>query len=152
MGYSDAPDGEECFEKIWTVSKAGGFIGVMLSTYDVLMYTKPQGYVPTIATYLKSTVPMVAAGATFAAVTCAACNIRKKDDKINYLLGGASAGSIFGVATRSVKVGVPVAFFLSLAAAVYKDSLQNGWEPFPYREHKRGFNHTYFDFTLGSQK
>lgn len=60
------------------------------------MLSKTQGYVPTLACYVRSTVPAAAAGATFAAVTCAATTLRKKDDKINYFLGGASAGGIFG--------------------------------------------------------
>ncbi|XP_068209503.1 NADH dehydrogenase [ubiquinone] 1 alpha subcomplex subunit 11 [Palaemon carinicauda] len=148
MGYEDAPDGEDCFGKIWSVSKPAAFIGVMFATYDTVAYTKPQGYVPTIATYLKSTVPLVAAACTFAAVTCTACNLRGKDDKINYLLGGASAGSIFGIAARSVKVGVPLGFFLAMGAMLYKDSRQNGWEIFPYRERKVGFNHMYNDYTM----
>ena len=76
------------------------FSGIIVSTYDTLLYTKPQGYVPTIATYLRGTVPLVASAATFAAVTCAACNLRGKDDKVNYLIGGLSAGSVIGVAGK----------------------------------------------------
>lgn len=76
--------------------KAFPFSGLVASTVDVLMLSKTQGYVPTLACYVKSTVPAAAAGATFAAVTCASTTIRGKDDKINYFLGGASAGGIFG--------------------------------------------------------
>lgn len=74
--------------------------GLVVSTYDVLMYTKPQGYVPTLGAYLRSTVPLAGAGAAFAAVTCASTALRGKDDKLNYFLGGSSAGGIIGVAGK----------------------------------------------------
>lgn len=73
----------------------------MVSTYDVMFITNPQGYLPTLARYIRSTVPCLAAGATFAAVTCASTSLRGKDDKINYFIGGASAGGVFGVAGKS---------------------------------------------------
>ncbi|XP_042877195.1 NADH dehydrogenase [ubiquinone] 1 alpha subcomplex subunit 11-like [Penaeus japonicus] len=149
MGYSDHPDGKECFEKIWACTKYSGLLGLVVSTYDVLMFTKPQGYVPTLGAYVRSTVPLAGAGAAFAAVTCASTALRGKDDKYNYLLGGGSAGGIIGVAARSFRVGVPVAFFLGAAAVIYKDSKENGWELFPKITHRVGsFDHVNYDFTL----
>ncbi|XP_047473562.1 NADH dehydrogenase [ubiquinone] 1 alpha subcomplex subunit 11-like [Penaeus chinensis] len=88
MGYTDNPDGKECFQKIWACTKYSGMLGLVVSTYDVLMYTKPQGYVPTLGAYIRSTVPLAGAGAVFAAVTCASTSLRGKDDKLNYFLGG----------------------------------------------------------------
>lgn len=76
--------------------------GLVASTFDVLMLSKTAGYVPTLVCYIKSTVPAAAAGATFAAVTCASTTFRGKDDKFNYFYGGASAGGIFGVAGKSL--------------------------------------------------
>lgn len=66
------------------------------------MYTKPQGYVPTLGAYVRSTVPLAGAGAVFAAVTCASTSLRGKDDKLNYFLGGSAAGGIIGVAGKMV--------------------------------------------------
>ncbi|ROT78097.1 hypothetical protein C7M84_003185 [Penaeus vannamei] len=113
------------------------------------MYTKPQGYVPTLGAYVRSTVPLAGAGAVFAAVTCASTSLRGKDDKLNYFLGGSAAGGIIGVAARTFRVGVPVAAFLGLSAILYKDSKDNGWKLFPGVTHRVGsFDHVSYDFTL----
>ena len=77
------------------------FSGLVVSTYDVMLYSKTQGYMPTLACYLRNTLPIAAAGATFAAVTCTSTTLRGKDDKLNYFYGGASAGGIFGVTGKS---------------------------------------------------
>ncbi|KAK7085174.1 hypothetical protein SK128_015718 [Halocaridina rubra] len=149
MGYSDAPDGEGCFEKIWATSKLAGMAGFLVGAHDVVMITKPQGYVPTILTFSRTFLPITAAGATFAAVTCTACNLRKKDDKWNYFIGGGVGGSIFGVATKSFKVGFPCSVFFACLAVLYKDSRDNGWSFFPEIRHKYGaFDHMSHDFTL----
>lgn len=74
--------------------------GLVASTYDVMMASKTQGYLPTITRYIKLTLPCLAAGATFATVACVSTNLRGKDDKINYFLGGGAAGAIFGIAGK----------------------------------------------------
>lgn len=149
MGYKDHPDGQACFQKVFEATKYTGAVGFVLSTYDVLMVVKPQGYVPTLGIFLRTTVPCAAAGATFAAITCVSTNLRGKDDKLNYFIGGASAGSVFGAAKNSVKVGFPAAVFLGLAAVLFKDSMQKGWEFFPKIYHKMGYiDYRKFDYTL----
>lgn len=42
------------------------------------------------------------AGATFATAACLSANIRDKDDYVNASIGGALAGSLFGVACKWV--------------------------------------------------
>lgn len=44
--------------------------------------------------------PIGSAGATFAAAACMSAGIREKDDYINASIGGALAGSLFGVACK----------------------------------------------------
>ncbi|KAG7164526.1 NADH dehydrogenase [ubiquinone] 1 alpha subcomplex subunit 11-like [Homarus americanus] len=131
MGYADHPDGQECFEKVFACTKYSGFA----------------------ATYMKSTIPAAAAGATFATVSCVSTNLRGKDDKINYFLGGAAAGGVFGIAARTFRVGVPLGFFLGFAAIIYKDSKDEGWSIFPQTVHKMGaMDHRQFNFTLTPDK
>ncbi|XP_050731281.1 NADH dehydrogenase [ubiquinone] 1 alpha subcomplex subunit 11-like [Eriocheir sinensis] len=154
MGYEDHPDGKDCFHKITVATKYTGFLGLVASTVDVLMLSKTQGYVPTLGCYVKTTVPAAAAGATFAAVTCASTTMRGKDDKINYFLGGASAGGIYGFTTRSFRVGIPLAFLLGVAATVYKDSKDNGWELIPcsYNREMGMIDPRKYDFTLTKER
>merc|ERR1711970_1115982 len=148
MGYTDHPDGEQCFHKMLVCGKNAGLVGVVASTYDLLMISKPQGYVPAIGCYIRGTVPLAAAGVTFAVISCMATNLRHKNDYYNYLWGGAAAGGIIGVAKKSFKVGVPTAFFLGLAAVIFKDSLDNKWEIFPKMTHQMGtFDTIRHDYT-----
>ncbi|KAK4288650.1 hypothetical protein Pmani_038328 [Petrolisthes manimaculis] len=95
--YGDHPDGEQCLQKVIAISKYTALMGITSGTYDVLMYTKPQGYHGALVQYVKSLVPIMVSGATFATITCAATTFRGKDDHFNYMLGGAAAGGIFGV-------------------------------------------------------
>nr|XP_053629664.1 uncharacterized protein LOC128686670 [Cherax quadricarinatus] len=54
-----------------------------------------------------------------------------------------------GAVENSVKVGFPAAVFLGLAAVLFKDSMQKGWEFFPKIYHKMGYiDYRKFDYTL----
>jgi len=132
------------------VSKYAGILGITVGTYDVMLFTKAKGYNATLLTYLRTMVPVMASGVAFAAITCAATNYRGKDDKLNYFLGGASAGGVFGAAARSFKVGLPVAFAFGCLAALYKDSKEEGYELIPIpKAHKMGLmDWRKGDFTL----
>merc|ERR1711970_653325 len=155
MGYTDHPDGEQCFHKMLICGKNAGLLGVVISTTDLLMISKPQGYVPAIGCYNRGVVPLAAAGITFATVSCMSTNLRHKDDYYNYLFGGAAAGGILGVARKSFKVGVPAAFLLGIASVFYKDSLihKYSWFPTPIAREMGGFQHISHDYTLlGKEK
>ncbi|XP_069162441.1 NADH dehydrogenase [ubiquinone] 1 alpha subcomplex subunit 11 [Procambarus clarkii] len=153
MGYADQPDGKDCFEKVSVVARYSGCLGLVLSTYDVLMVTKPQGYVPTLAKYIQVTFPLAAAGATFAAVTCVSTNLRNKDDGLNYFLGGNAAGSVIGAAKRSFRVGIPLGFALGCIAVLYKDGKDHGYQLIPKFEHKMGgMDYRKYDFTFTKDK
>lgn len=45
------------------------------------------------------------AGATFATASCLSASIRDKDDYVNASIGGALAGSLFGLACKWINVG-----------------------------------------------
>ncbi|XP_071546075.1 NADH dehydrogenase [ubiquinone] 1 alpha subcomplex subunit 11 [Panulirus ornatus] len=153
MGYTDHPDGQDCFGKVIATSKYGLCLGLVASTYDVMFLTTPQGYLPTLSRYFKSTIPCLAAGATFATVTCASTTIRGKDDKINYFMGGASAGGVFGVAARTFRVGLPVGFLLGVAAVIFKASKDGGWAIVPQQTRMLlGMDSNKYDYSLVKDK
>ncbi|XP_014272105.1 NADH dehydrogenase [ubiquinone] 1 alpha subcomplex subunit 11 [Halyomorpha halys] len=128
--YFDTPDGEDCMKKLFFCTKKAGYFGLFASTMDVLLYSHPKGYRAILGRYAYVTLPITAMGAAFSAATCAATNIRKKDDQVNYAIGGLAVGGIWGVWKKSYKFGVYGGFALAFFAVIIKDSFQNNWPLF----------------------
>lgn len=76
--------------------------------------------------------------------TYAATNLRGKDDTINYAIGGALAGGVYGAWRKSPVSGSCAAIFLAFAGVVKKLSLQEGWRFIPEPK-----NHAYQSLFLG---
>ncbi|CAH1403425.1 unnamed protein product [Nezara viridula] len=125
--YFDTPDGEDCLKKLYFISKNAAILGLFASTMDVLHYSHPKGYAALLGRYAYTTLPITGMGAAFAAVTCAATNIRKKDDKVNYAIGGLAAGAVWGAWKKSYKFGYYGGLALAGFAVLVKDSFQNNW-------------------------
>ncbi|XP_066992197.1 NADH dehydrogenase [ubiquinone] 1 alpha subcomplex subunit 11 [Anabrus simplex] len=156
MGYSyyDSPEGEDCFLKLWYTSKLATVAGLGISTFDVLFYSHPQGYYPTIARYAHFTFPLVGMAAAFTSTVCIATSLRHKDDKLNYFLGGCAAGAVFGTWRKSMYQGVRGCVFLGLAAVIKKMAIEEGWVLIPEAKRRtlgslHGVRH---DFTVTSER
>lgn len=133
--YYDTPEGQDIYLKTFALSKYAAVAGLGIATYDVLMYSHPQGIVNTAGRYLYITGPLIGMAAAFAATTNIAQNIRGKNDKLNYFLGGAVSGAIFGAWQKSVAIGVPAAVLLGFVAVTKKMSVDDGWKFFPEIKH-----------------
>lgn len=133
MGYSyyDTPEGQDCFPKLWYTSKYAALAGLGVSTYDVLMYSRPQGYFQTVARFAHFTVPFVGMAAAFTATTCLANTMRHKDDKLNYFMGGCASGAVFGAWRGSGFAGFLACLAFGGAAVIKKISLEEGWSFVP---------------------
>ncbi|KAJ9581536.1 hypothetical protein L9F63_023285 [Diploptera punctata] len=133
MGYNyyDTPDGQDCFKKLWFTTKIAGVTGLAISAVDVKIHSHTQGFYPTAARFVHFTFPFIGIAAAFTATTCMLTNLRHKDDKLNYFLGGCAAGSVFGAWRKSVVAGVVASAFFGVAAFVKKSSLEEGWELAP---------------------
>lgn len=129
--YYDTPEGQDIFSKTFVTSKYAAFAGLGMATYDVLMYSHPQGFAATAGRFAWYIGPMVGMATAFTVTSNIARNIRGKDDKINYFLGGAAAGSIFSAWQRAPIFAVPAAMILGLAGIIKKTSIEEGWEFFP---------------------
>ncbi|KAJ8716982.1 hypothetical protein PYW08_005381 [Mythimna loreyi] len=129
--YYDTPEGQDIFLKTFAASKYAVMAGLAASTLDVLMYSHPQGFANTAARVAWYVGPMVGIAAGFVVTTNAMQNIRGKNDKINYFLGGAVAGSILAAWQKAPVAAVPAAVVLGLAAIVKKTSVDEGWVFFP---------------------
>lgn len=78
--YYAKPDGEDYTGKIMA-SNRFILMGVMpLATSDVLMLTKPKGYLATIACYAKWFGPAIGMATAFTTASYAALHLRGKDD------------------------------------------------------------------------
>lgn len=132
--YYDSPEGEDCLKKLAYVTKYCGIYGFIGSTIDILLYSHPKGYGSIVGRYAYITFPIMGMGAAFTAATCAATNLRKKDDKLNYFIGALSAASVWGAWKKSYKIGIYGGLALGLAAVIFKDSVENNW---PILKHSR---------------
>ena len=133
LGYSyyDTPDGHDCFKKLGYTTSIAGLSGLVVSAVDVRLYSHTQGFYPTAARFVHFTFPFMGMAAAFTAATCMATNLRHKDDKLNYFIGGCAAGAVFGAWRKSGVAGVVASAFLGAAAFVKKSSLEEGWEIIP---------------------
>lgn len=129
--YFDTPDGEDIAQKLWYVLKPATIFGLGWATMDVMLYSHPKGYFQTLGRYAYIAAPAIGMASSFVLATNAAANIRKKDDKLNWVIGGCAAGSVFGIWRKSTIRGFGACAVFSLAALVKKSALQYGWVLIP---------------------
>ncbi|XP_021195467.2 NADH dehydrogenase [ubiquinone] 1 alpha subcomplex subunit 11 [Helicoverpa armigera] len=129
--YYDTPEGQDIFMKTFAASKYAALSGVTLGTLDILMYSHPKGFASTVGRMAWFVGPLVGMAAGFTVTTNAVQNIRGKNDKLNYFIGGAVAGSIFSAWQKAPILAVPAAVILGVAGIVKKTSVEEGWIFFP---------------------
>lgn len=125
--YYDQPEGKDLFGKLVITNAYMGTVGVIWSTYDVLMLTKPQGYFNTFSRYAYHTGPFMGMATAFTLTTYLANKFRGKDDtyvkhclifrlvicgiivffffRWNYTAGACAAGAVLGAWKRNVVLG-----------------------------------------------
>lgn len=109
--YYDSPEGTDAFGKIVATNKYAVLGGLAWGTIDVLMISKPKGYLPILARYAYNVGPMMGMASAFTLGTLVATNVRGKDDRLNYFIGGACAGGVYGAWRRSFHAGAVAALF-----------------------------------------
>lgn len=112
--YYDTPEDEDCIKKVIFMNKLSLLFGVSMGTLNVLVFSKPVGFVNILGRYAACTLPAAVVSSSFAATTCLTANIRGKVDPINSTLGAFIAGMTFGAIYRS---GVQGTFAAVLSAA-----------------------------------
>lgn len=78
--YYDKPEGQDAFGKMVATNKIALGLGLIVSTYDVLFITKPQGYINTIGRYGYFTGPFLGMASAFTMTAYTANRLRGKDD------------------------------------------------------------------------
>lgn len=78
--YYGKPDGEDYTSKMIASNRFILMGALPLATTDVLMYTKPKGYLATLGCYAKWFGPAIGMASAFTTASYAACHLRGKDD------------------------------------------------------------------------
>ncbi|XP_034834215.1 NADH dehydrogenase [ubiquinone] 1 alpha subcomplex subunit 11-like [Maniola hyperantus] len=130
--YYDTPDGCDVFKKVLVTSRYGAMAGLLLSTYDVLMYSHAIGFGPIMRRYAYHTIPLTLMGATFAGVTNTVLRMREEDDLLNYFIGGFACGPILRFYLGTNHAVLLGGLALGIIAMIKKDSVDSGYELFPH--------------------
>jgi len=84
--YSNAPEGQQPFEKVVGLSKYGFITGLGVGAYDSVILSQTTGFWNTVNCMSYWIVPLTAMCATFASVAYTTTKIRGKDGYLNYIL------------------------------------------------------------------
>lgn len=125
--YYDTPEGQDIYKKTFVTCKYAAISGLAFSAFDVLMFSHPKGFVNTVGRVGYLVGPLVGMAAAFTVTSNMVQNYRGKNDKLNYFLGGAAAGAVYGAWMRSATIGVPAACILGAIAVIKKTGIDEGW-------------------------
>lgn len=114
LQYYDKPEGQDAFGKMIATNKYALFCGLVASSYDVLMLSKPSGYMAALGRFGYITGPCVGMASAFTMTTLVANKVRGKDDTLNYVAGAFASASVFGAWQRSVVSGGMAALIFSM--------------------------------------
>ncbi|XP_059059684.1 uncharacterized protein LOC131852946 [Achroia grisella] len=147
--YYDTPDGCDILKKVMVTSRYGIITGLIMSTYDVMMYSHAVGFGPILKRYMYHTVPLGLIGATFAAVANGVQKARDVDDVWNYFIGGFSCGPIVAAYLGSKHAVLLGGLALGVIGMIKKDSIDNCYELFPNPpSHMNSVRSWRWDYTL----
>lgn len=149
--YLDTPDGQDVFKKLYCVMVPTSKIAIAVAATDVILHSKPKGYLPTLGRMAYIAFPIVSAGAAFVLATNSLAAIRKKDDTLNWILGGFASGSIFGAYTRRGMLGFNLGLFFGICGLISKIGIQNNYEFVPDIK-KRHHNIGLHDWSLTKER
>ncbi|CAJ0920170.1 unnamed protein product [Ranitomeya imitator] len=97
MGYWDIPDGTDCVQKTWLVTRLSVALGLVGSAYHIIAF-KPKTALEGVLRAGEASITMAALGAIFGITTCVTAQVREKpDDLINYFVGGCASGAFLGI-------------------------------------------------------
>lgn len=84
--YSNAPEGQRPFEKVFGLSKYGFMAGCGIGIYDCTLLSQQYNLWGAMNCMSYWVIPLTAMCATFASVAYTSTKIRGKDDYTNYIL------------------------------------------------------------------
>lgn len=128
MSYYKYPDGTNCGYKTIALTKISGTVGFGLASFHVC-HSPMSSFFDMVKEFPRFMVPPMLGGAAMGGVACYLAQIRGKDDKWNYGIGGATAGAVFGGALRSMKYSVYGAGWGVILGCFWKTCMEQGILP-----------------------
>ncbi|XP_029285234.1 NADH dehydrogenase [ubiquinone] 1 alpha subcomplex subunit 11 [Cottoperca gobio] len=128
MGYWDIPEGTDCVQKTWIVTKLGTALGLVGSAYHIVVFN-PDSALEALQRTTKATVTMATMGAIFSMATCLSAQAREApEDPVNYFIGGCATGVFLGARTHSAMTGTSACLCLGTLAFFTKVGKMEGWK------------------------
>lgn len=129
--YYDSPDGKDLVKKLFYTNKMVTLFGFGLSASEIILVSKPIGYLNTAYRLGQLMVPMYAATSTFCIVNHIATHVRGKDDEYNYAISGFCAGALYGTLYKQKLIGMWIGVTCSIIGAAKKNSKLENYEFHP---------------------
>ncbi|RZF35094.1 hypothetical protein LSTR_LSTR009686 [Laodelphax striatellus] len=124
--YFEHPDGEDTIRKIAFTSRYALIAGLFKSTCDVILFPAPTGYLSTAGKVFYVTAPLVGATAIGTGVISLSTNLRKKDDAVNYFIGGVVGGLSYGMFKGRLGTACYAAGLFGMLCLTFKYNNQRG--------------------------
>ncbi|CAH1117297.1 unnamed protein product [Phaedon cochleariae] len=147
--YFDAPSGEDVFNKWYCLMKPTALTAAGIGIFDVLAWSHPKGYLPTLGRLVHVCWPLFGASTAFVVTSNISSSLRKKDDNLNWFIGGFAAGSVFGLWRKRTIVGFNMGMLFGTLAVIRKIMHDNNWLVTPPNDIVIGSQGVWdYDFTL----
>ncbi|XP_045466567.1 uncharacterized protein LOC123675263 [Harmonia axyridis] len=123
--YFAKPDGEDIPQKLWYTLQPAVAAALSLSTIDVMLMSKPKGYVNILMRYAYVSFPVIGCTAAFVLTSNFVGALRKESDRVNWAVGGAAAGGVVGIWSRKPSTGCLCAIAFGFLGALRKFAADN---------------------------
>ncbi|XP_072023948.1 NADH dehydrogenase [ubiquinone] 1 alpha subcomplex subunit 11-like [Amphiura filiformis] len=120
-------DGTNPTAKMVDNARFGGYVGLVWAAMHGIFIHPPSAGMALLSAANKTALFAIM-GATFAGTTSALASATGHDRKLNYFIGGCTAGTFLGVRSKSIAVGAQGCVFFGGLAALRKFYDENGWE------------------------
>lgn len=151
--YFDTPNGEDIGKKLWCALKPATTLAIVAGTVDVLMYSKPKGYLAALGRYAWISIPILGVTTAFVLTTNLSKIYRKEEDYWNWALGGFGAGGVVGVYTGRATSGWLWGATFATAAMIKKYAVDNNIIMIPQGKQALGtIRYVRHDYSLTSYR
>ncbi|KAG8042032.1 hypothetical protein G9C98_000023 [Cotesia typhae] len=150
-GYYDKPEGTDPVGKLWGINKYAIASGIFFGLGDSLIYTQTKNVLETINCFGYYIVPFVGLASAFACGTYISTDLRKKDDRWNYVVGALSCMPVLYSWKKTASFTFWGTGLLLFAALVKKDSIVNEYSFLNVTTHYKYGNYKY-DMSLVSKE
>ncbi|XP_066157400.1 NADH dehydrogenase [ubiquinone] 1 alpha subcomplex subunit 11 [Euwallacea fornicatus] len=129
--YNSTPDGEEVFAKMKYTLKYASALAAFVGIFDYHLVPRSSKILDNVFRFGAVSLPVIGGASTFVLVTNGLGSLRKKDDQLNWFVGGFATGSLLGMIKRNRMLGFNVGMFGGIMAMICKEIILSKWELSP---------------------